>query len=1724
MAGEINEKYELNDDKGLYNLYLPQASIDHIQKSIVAAKSPYEFELLKATIPWLEDGTNVLDVGSNIGNHAIYWARHGHFVHLVEPNSELMNIARRNFQINTLEDSAEFHEIALGASESHGYLTEVSASNSGAGQIVLDANGPVPITTVDILSIENLALIKIDVEGMDVDVLRGARETLASQRPIVVIETLTDEALVEAARILNENKYLHWSTHNASPTHIFIPLEKLSIAHLQDRATRAARLEFEARAQKDKDAAKIREINLRYRYAMQHERELKERLSYSGQETKPSNVEDGEDNQTISSMAPGDTVQIARDSLASIQTRIELLIEESRSVNEHAINTARVQEGLRSELDALVFENKRLEEACLQAAATTKEYELVKSEALAQAKIIKNELETLKMDQEAKEKDLAAQLKLTEESIKEVNDLRRDLGTERALRSRAEEATGRLEEELNQLKEKLQQLAVLRSDSLVEIDSMVKRLGEYQAKLADQEQAVTSARNENEELRASLDKAKEELRSLQEVAKKARSERKDISEKFRDRGVQLAKQMEVTREKSSRLIEQQGHLKDAKSEISRLHAEKIRLAERIAILGRERDAAKKTLVELRRSRSYRFAKALNGTIKAPFAAIASPSVPTLELEPGRNETAANGRVGSRQPSYVEPKAIKSNSDQVRGALKSFITIACILDEFSYECFAPEANLVQLTPTAWEEQLELAHPDVLFVESAWRGHENTWTNMVGKAGKEILEIVAWCNAREIPTVFWNKEDPVHFATFLRVASYFDVVMTTDIDCVPRYRSHLGHDRVYFLPFAAQTRMHNPIEEYERIDEIAFAGAYYSKYKERTKDLEEFVEYLPAVKPLTIFDRMYGQDNPDYQFPDKYEPYIVGNLAPSEIAIAYKGYGAGLNLNSVKHSQSMMARRVFELIASNTLVVSNYSPALKIFFGDLVIATDSGALAADRLRRLESTPDGTARMRSAALRQVLREHTYADRVETICKAVGLDYVSEVHSMAVIILESSADDNAAVLETIKGQSIKPDAIYSLKQLQGDNDQDENIQTISLELPEAISQLGKILEAHSHLAFFHEADYYGPHFLEDLILTWRYANVDVVTKELTGTRVSGKKSRNYRTVKTAEIRSSAIRLDSIDVDTLFRLLKKQKFSRRGQLVKFKIDDLEYIKNGAKSVPVDSKGPRSELSAKPFTLKELNQISSNVTKRQRINNHSISVDQLRHLIKGMTGKVTVIWEEGSFAIRSELEAGSHGYGYFPSTISLEDLGWSDVGHFYLDSSLGLDIQVAIIFHDANGKRLGHAMAYANRNHSFAIPDLTTRIKFGIRASGPGQSVLRGMYASPYQEPNAGLITRTKNIVLTNIYPSYGDLYRNGFVHSRVSAYRQEGLDVEVVTLDQVAAPQSREFEGVRVSTLNQADLGSSLSQGNFESVLVHFLNPAMWHSISMSPPETRVIVWIHGSEIQPWWRREYNAVTEEALNTLKKESDERLNFWRKVFAERRPNTHFVFVSNYFAEEVFEDVGIRLPQEAYHIIHNPIDGELFDYIPKPDYQRKKILSIRPYASRKYANDLSVNAVIELSRHPNFKDLEFKFIGDGVLFEETLKPVWDMSNVQIERRFLTHSEMANVHKEYGIFLTPTRMDAQGVSRDEAMSSGLVPITSGVTAVPEFVDESCGVLAPLDDFVSLAEGILAISEDAERFQEMSRRAAARVRAQSGKKQIINRELDLILGRKVERSISE
>ncbi|MDD0977168.1 methyltransferase domain-containing protein [Pseudomonas fontis] len=1051
-----------------------------------------------------------------------------------------------------------------------------------------------------------------------------------------------------------------------------------------------------------------------------------------------------------------------------------------------------------------------------------------------------------------------------------------------------------------------------------------------------------------------------------------------------------------------------------------------------------------------------------------------------------------------------------------------IKVACIMDAFTFSSYRFECDLLQLTPQHWKQELDSFQPALLFIESAWRGKDGLWGSKVGHNSQELQQILGWCKQHQVPTVFWNKEDPVHFESFLNTAKQFDHVFTTDIDCIHRYKGALGHERVYLLPFACQPALHNPVELYQRKEAFCFAGAYYARYPERTQDLGNFAAHLPTLHPLDIFDRNFGNNDANYQFPPAYQPFIVGTLAFEQIDMAYKGYRYALNLNSIKQSQSMFARRVFELLGSNTLTVSNFSRGVRLLFGELVLSTDNAEEVQRRLQRLADAPQSIDKLRLAALRKVMLEHTYEQRLGYVLSKVhGKPAVQQLPEIAVLCAAVDRQQFEALLAHLARQTHPNVRLFIVTDGFDSTgvQEDPRVRVFKRQSINKI-KIAELLGNTAWLASFAAQDYYGPNYLLDLALATRYSQALLVGKAAYSTW-NGKcvelqqAEQAYRPTRQFAARRALIARQLVGEQSLnawFKALPSLHYTHELGLA---IDAFNYCENA-------SNCPSSEVHQHVDDLQLDDGISIDQlqARAEAIAPLPVSHDarelsgrELSELFGALGSKcIDLEVDTDSWQVRSDLGDGKHEYLYAKQELGLEQLDSANgVLKLYLDCTPGLNLQLVVLFLDAQKQRISHLIQPANRNHTADIPTEAAYVRLGLRVYANGCADIKALVLGHRNLQPSELLGKAEHLLLTNHYPAYDDLYRNGFVHSRVTAYQQQGVNVDVFRLRNHETVSYHEYQNVDVVTGCQATLAKMLDAGQYKTILVHFLDAAMWAVLRKYLATTRIIVWVHGAEVQPWWRRKHNYRTEEQLALAKLQSAARMSFWTEVLQPMPVNLSLVFVSKYLAEEVMEDIGFRLPETQYQIIHNPIDTDLFTYQEKPEAQRMKILSIRPFASPIYANDLSVKAIELLANKPFFKDLEIRLIGDGVMFEETLAPLRKYPNVVIERRFINHQEIACLHKSHGIFLCPTRSDTHGVSRDEAMASGLIPVTNSVTAIPEFVDETCGLLAPAEDAFAMADGISLIVEKPELFKEMSIAARQRIETQTAKNLIIAKELE-------------
>ncbi|NMD37287.1 MAG: hypothetical protein GYA87_01235 [Christensenellaceae bacterium] len=307
---------------------------------------------------------------------------------------------------------------------------------------------------------------------------------------------------------------------------------------------------------------------------------------------------------------------------------------------------------------------------------------------------------------------------------------------------------------------------------------------------------------------------------------------------------------------------------------------------------------------------------------------------------------------------------------------------------TWDNFSPLCNAAYLTPDNFIETFKEFKPDFLFCEATWRGIEefkNCWRTKVYKNRnlyfenrQALLQIIKYCNENNIKTVFWNKEDPYFINenrnNFFDTALLFDYIFTTAEECIPYYKNE-GKNKVFFLPFSFAPWIFNPLNRAKKNNNAIFTGSWYNFAEERIDDTCKLFDYLlDNGYNLKIYDRNKKRNKDKSNFPKKYSQYIESAVPYSKTGELYRANDIAVNINTIKYSESMFARRVFEIMACATGIISNESKAMRMTFGNNVAFIDDKNIIIPNKESIRSN-----------LKKVFKKYTVNEQFDFLCNTV-------------------------------------------------------------------------------------------------------------------------------------------------------------------------------------------------------------------------------------------------------------------------------------------------------------------------------------------------------------------------------------------------------------------------------------------------------------------------------------------------------------------------------------------------------------------------------------------------------------------------------------------------------------------------------------------------------------------------------------------------------------------
>lgn len=154
----------------------------------------WESHIRDRMLKYVKPGSVVLDIGAHIGTHTLSLAQavgeqEGGRVIAFEPQPKIFRELFWNMQLNNVKN-VEFYPVAVGDHLGQIELSPFAESNEGGTGLRGGTGQFVPLITIDSLKLDNVSLMKIDVEGLEDQVLIGLHDTILRCKPVIFIEIM----------------------------------------------------------------------------------------------------------------------------------------------------------------------------------------------------------------------------------------------------------------------------------------------------------------------------------------------------------------------------------------------------------------------------------------------------------------------------------------------------------------------------------------------------------------------------------------------------------------------------------------------------------------------------------------------------------------------------------------------------------------------------------------------------------------------------------------------------------------------------------------------------------------------------------------------------------------------------------------------------------------------------------------------------------------------------------------------------------------------------------------------------------------------------------------------------------------------------------------------------------------------------------------------------------------------------------------------------------------------------------------------------------------------------------------------------------------------------------------------------------------------------------------------------------------------------------------------
>lgn len=190
---------------------------DDIFGRIAGRRRYFEERILQAWLPWAEPASCIADIGANLGNHTVFWGRHtrASMIYAWEPYGENVRLLEENCAANGLSQVTVCPFAAAGTNGEVYLSGPVDRTSLGNAAYTRERGGDAGVFGDDGAAVRAVCLddffreketpdfVKIDAEGMALEILKGAEDCLARAHPTIWAECEAENCLAVLAALEN---------------------------------------------------------------------------------------------------------------------------------------------------------------------------------------------------------------------------------------------------------------------------------------------------------------------------------------------------------------------------------------------------------------------------------------------------------------------------------------------------------------------------------------------------------------------------------------------------------------------------------------------------------------------------------------------------------------------------------------------------------------------------------------------------------------------------------------------------------------------------------------------------------------------------------------------------------------------------------------------------------------------------------------------------------------------------------------------------------------------------------------------------------------------------------------------------------------------------------------------------------------------------------------------------------------------------------------------------------------------------------------------------------------------------------------------------------------------------------------------------------------------------------------------------------------------------------